>query len=726
MSSGPFPFARHKASLLLDQCRTNNVLLLPIIIALILRLYGIDKESLRLDEIGQVLYAQSALGQTILSSAKHVSSTPLDYIITHLALRFFGSSDGILRLPSVLWGVLSVIVVYKLGEDLFDKPTGFLAAFLLAIAPLHVAQSRDIRFWSLATFLVLLSVYTFYRAVRKPTRGKWLLFAIVHLLALYAHYYALVVTLIQGAWLLWAVYSRRCSRSTLIAFGLVAGLTVALFMPWIYYDNFYLVSHGGLSGFTIESKRILDLSGFLKQISANSSRLLTGPVLYFNQPPSYSHPLAQWWIGFIWFMGALSIPLVFIVAERMRESLLLTFLLTFIGLFFILGLMRVLGYGLQYRHITIFLPFLFLTSSAVYFTLIRMMLQRWQPAGSREANANWAAIALLISAIIALQPNLTKLYRDQQITDYRETARYLLRHVDAADTIVSNDPRFVSYYAPELAQQVQYLPSRDWSPDRLSKYTGDKIWFVPLFADAKNAMKAWIEDPGQPHNLVEVEEDPLSGLAIDLYLFSKTIEWQDLLVYAYAKEPVQTFEKLVGKNAIEEALELAVYMVDGDVLNTSAKTKIALRAGRLFSDRGQHHQAIGILEQVALLNPTNAEIWANLGYVCSRQKGSTEEAILAFETAIDLDPNKFWPNHLLATILSSRGQWQDVIALEHQAIQSTSDENLQVRSLKLLAQAYSRLSNTPEACEALHRAYAILRSQEVLEEIAALGCTDEP
>jgi hypothetical protein len=57
----------------------------------------------------------------------------------------------------VFFGVLSTLVVYKIGKKIFDKKVGLVAAFLFAVIPMHVAASKIIRTDVMATFFILLS-----------------------------------------------------------------------------------------------------------------------------------------------------------------------------------------------------------------------------------------------------------------------------------------------------------------------------------------------------------------------------------------------------------------------------------------------------------------------------------------------------------------------------------------------------------------------------------------
>lgn len=78
---------------------------------------------------------------------------PLYYLILKLWTALFGYSEIALRFPSVIFGVLTVFLVYKIG--------GKKAAFFMAINPLAIYYSQEARMYSLETLLVTGAVYFF-------------------------------------------------------------------------------------------------------------------------------------------------------------------------------------------------------------------------------------------------------------------------------------------------------------------------------------------------------------------------------------------------------------------------------------------------------------------------------------------------------------------------------------------------------------------------------------
>lgn len=69
-------------------------------------------------------------------------STPIIVYLTAIFLHFLPLNEITIRLPSVLVGLLDLILIYILAQKIFNKKMGLVAIFLLATTPIHFIQSR--------------------------------------------------------------------------------------------------------------------------------------------------------------------------------------------------------------------------------------------------------------------------------------------------------------------------------------------------------------------------------------------------------------------------------------------------------------------------------------------------------------------------------------------------------------------------------------------------------
>lgn len=98
-------------------------------------------------------------------------------VLVKLSTGIFGMQPWVVRLPALVTGVLCVPAVYWLGKRLYSRPTGLLAAGLLAALPTWIDYNTNARGYSpMALFSVLLFGLAIFLREHK-NRAGWLLFS---------------------------------------------------------------------------------------------------------------------------------------------------------------------------------------------------------------------------------------------------------------------------------------------------------------------------------------------------------------------------------------------------------------------------------------------------------------------------------------------------------------------------------------------------------------------
>ncbi len=485
------------------------LLLLLVLLALGLRVYALGRDSLWLDEICQVLASDHSVWQTVLRSAQDNGNTPLDYVVTSLALRV-GRSEGVLRLPAALWGTLSVAVLYALGREMFDKRTGFLAAFLLTIMPMHVYYSRELRFYSLSIFLTLLSLYAFVRALDRDARTAWVAYGAATLLALYSHYYVLVVVGVEGVWLLWSVCSKRRSRPVLARFMIAAGIAVLLFLPWVGYDMYYeQVYKGGLldTGFRFTFPPIANLLGglFVRGIRAS----LLSP--------------SAWFVGLAWVLIAVGGALALRRRSPSDEFTILLIAVMLAGMAAVLLLDYIASYFFATRQLVVYTPVAILVVSAAFLRLFRAA-HSWL---ARKANGQTAEAAtivcLAVLSVLALWQPLSSIYTARK-EDWRGAARYLLQHVEADDVLVAYTTPHLGFYLPELTSQMRSLRADPAYLEEMAR-SFSRVWIFDVDYLSRNRFPRvveWIQEQ-------QLVAAPFGDTWLRIYVYSQKVSRDELL-----------------------------------------------------------------------------------------------------------------------------------------------------------------------------------------------------
>lgn len=198
-----------------------------ILAALVLRLIGLN-QSLWLDEAINVLSAKNLdLISFIFQYSLGDYHPPGYFAILWIWTYFFGFSEISVRLPSVIFGVGTVVLTYFLGKNLFNKKIGIIASLLLAVSPLHVYYSQEARMYSLATFSVALFSY-FFIGLLNGKKWAFVCYSLSGILVLYSDYVAYLI--FPAHFLFLVVIKRDLLRKWLT----IMGISFIGFLPWLY------------------------------------------------------------------------------------------------------------------------------------------------------------------------------------------------------------------------------------------------------------------------------------------------------------------------------------------------------------------------------------------------------------------------------------------------------------------------------------------------------------
>lgn len=418
--------------------RHHEALILGAILltALALRLYKLERSSLWLDELMQVAAARSRWLAVPKGALGHPGAAPLDYLITHFVYYYIGRSEGILRLPAVLWGVLSVATVYFLGKRMFDKTTGFLAAALLTILPSHVYYSQEMRPYSLAALMVLLATFAFYHALGRNTRGAWALYGLTLVVGMYAHYYVAVVGILHGAYIVLMALAKRLPWKRLLPYVAAAGAAGLLFLPYVMADQFR-----DARTFRMPSMGTLLGAPFVSP----------GVTYRF----ALTHPLT-WFALLVWAGACVGLLLSIRGRTDACSNMGLLSLVVLGGMASVPALDYMASYFFATRQFLPYTPLLVLVASEAALTLVRAAARRLGWVARLDTVAAGAAILLTVFAIGTLFGSLSATYRYRK-EDWKSASRYLLQYADPSDAVVARHPYFGAFYAPEIATQISSL-----------------------------------------------------------------------------------------------------------------------------------------------------------------------------------------------------------------------------------------------------------------------------
>ena len=134
----------------------NLVIFFIVLLAFILRLHDIDLESLWLDEALTMSLSVTPLENLWL---KPWDPTPPFYYSLMRLVIYFGDSEVLLRLPSVVFNVLAIIIIFKAGLKLFGLNVAFVSALILAFSKYNIIMAQEARSYALLGLLISLAFY---------------------------------------------------------------------------------------------------------------------------------------------------------------------------------------------------------------------------------------------------------------------------------------------------------------------------------------------------------------------------------------------------------------------------------------------------------------------------------------------------------------------------------------------------------------------------------------
>lgn len=200
-----------------------------VILGVTLRVYGLTRQSLWLDEANGIRIAEMNYPE-IVSQLKHDVSPPLHYFLLHIWMKVFGSGELSVRCFASIFGICLIPVMYYVGSDMFNRRTGLASAFIASIAQFHVMFSQEVRMYSMLSLLGLLSMYFLYKSLITDNRTYWFLYTLVTALAIYTHNYGIFIAISGTVFFL--IYAKT-HKTQFKKFLMTQGCLAVLYLPWL-------------------------------------------------------------------------------------------------------------------------------------------------------------------------------------------------------------------------------------------------------------------------------------------------------------------------------------------------------------------------------------------------------------------------------------------------------------------------------------------------------------
>jgi mannosyltransferase len=193
-----------------------------------LRLPYLGNQSLWYDEtFTHAIVTAPSIGDVWHVVKRTEGTPPLYYLVTWAWAKLFGiHSDAALRATSGIAGAACAPMAFVALRRLTGHRVALAAAAMVAASPMLVWYALDARAYSLLVLLSLVSIWALSLILERPTRARWLGWALAAAAAIWTHYFAAFLVAAEVAVLVWRVPAARAA--TLASSALVAALAAPL------------------------------------------------------------------------------------------------------------------------------------------------------------------------------------------------------------------------------------------------------------------------------------------------------------------------------------------------------------------------------------------------------------------------------------------------------------------------------------------------------------------
>ncbi|MBI2011692.1 glycosyltransferase family 39 protein [Candidatus Daviesbacteria bacterium] len=210
-------------------------------LAIVIRVFLIFNKDLWFDEAIAYFIAIESI-PNLIQAALADNQLPFFYLILHFFIKLLGDNEFILRLPSLLANLASLVLIYLWGKQLFKDKGSFYLLALASFSPLMVYFSVEARPYSLLTLLTLLSSFLLVKFIKKSSFKIGFGFFLCLSLSLYTHYFAylLFIPYFLIAW----IYAKKALFYLAISFL----ISLPIISSYLYFPHPAIFSINPLLG----------------------------------------------------------------------------------------------------------------------------------------------------------------------------------------------------------------------------------------------------------------------------------------------------------------------------------------------------------------------------------------------------------------------------------------------------------------------------------------------
>ena len=456
-------------------------------LAALVRLYRLGGQSLWIDELFTFTVSSPKAGLSIWDYLIFNLHGPFHSFIVYL-FQLVSRDEAWLRLPSAVAGVGAVYFFYVWIRDWLGRNLARIATVILALHPLHIHYSQELRNYSFLFFFAVLASYFFHRYLTRNRRRDAGFYIVATALGALSNFTAAFFFI---AHTLIFFFRRGLGLKSILRWAVIGLAVLILISPWVYriykvIDVTALVTPvvpgeiappERLRGETTVTLSALPFTAYTFSVGFSF-----GPSLReLHLAPSMSETMKNHVFAIVWIGLLFGVLLVTGLKNQLRDKSrlleLLIYLITPLLLTFLLCWQNAKAFNVRYVFFAL-PPFICLVAAGI-------------GTGPRRLNLLLAG-TVLASLLISLQ----NYYFDGRYAkeDVRSAAAYLNGQAGPGECIL----------VPTVKEVFQFYYHRDnpvfelWAPPGTSKQTVEKR-LASLFARCDSfwylRTREWVDDP---------------------------------------------------------------------------------------------------------------------------------------------------------------------------------------------------------------------------------------
>lgn len=207
-------------------------------IAAVARIVGLN-DQLWYDEIRTLIDSVRNPVEVIVTHFPSNNNHVLYSLLAHVSIALGGETSFMMRLPAVIFGVVSVWLIHSFGREVTGRFEATSAALLAAVSYHHVWFSQNARGYTILLCVILFSTHMLLVGLKTNKRGPFLLFGLISALGAYTHLTMVLAVLGQAVVVAAHLLAQRRRFifadwiNPLLGFVVAAALTLLLYLPML-------------------------------------------------------------------------------------------------------------------------------------------------------------------------------------------------------------------------------------------------------------------------------------------------------------------------------------------------------------------------------------------------------------------------------------------------------------------------------------------------------------